>query len=260
MGSIDNLEKLGLSEAEAAVFLFLTQHGATLAPQIQSALGMAKVPAYRALNGLIARELVTAAGEPRRLKYTAEPTAKLLELYDRNIKEMHAARSGLEAFIETLAKQQNEFYKERKISVYEGLEGWRLWMEERLRGDVEMVREIGHNVFWQDFAETPERGQADTMKIAYARVAKGIPLRSVYTRDRDLPPNARTRSDLMKEVKFLKIESPGSLCLSMFGPRMGYFSGDGSNYRGIIVDDAILTAMLTGMFDLLWGQGEVVSL
>jgi sugar-specific transcriptional regulator TrmB len=260
MRSVASLEKLGLTEAEAAIFLFLTQHGSSYAPQIQSALEIQKVPTYRALNTLIARDLVITSGDRRRLKYIAEPMQKLLDQYDENIKELHTARDDLERFIDTLANQQNELYKERKIQVYEGVEGFRLWAEERLRSDVSMVREIGNNLFWRDFFSTKEEAEANTIRLGRERAEKKISIRSIFTKDRELPDYARTRPDLLKEVRFLDISSMPSLCLSMFGSRLGFFSGDGVTYRGMIIDDRMLASMLTIIFDLLWQQSEVVEL
>lgn len=253
------LEKLGLSEIEAAIYLFLTQHGTSFAPQIQSALDLQKVPVYRALNALTARDLVTASGDKRRIKYTAEPTKKLLDQYDQNIKELHHARGDLEQLINTLAEQQNQLYKERKIQVYEGVEGLRLWLDERLRSDVDVIREIAHNYFWRDFLPTKAEADATIIKAGQQRVKKNIKMRCIFTGERDLPDYSRTRADLLKESRFLDISSDPSLCLSMFGSRVGFFSGDGTTYRGMIIDDRMLASMLTIIFDLLWEQSELVK-
>jgi sugar-specific transcriptional regulator TrmB len=260
MNTVASLQKLGLSESEAAVFLFLTQHGTAKAPEIQTALDLNKVAAYRALNALGDKGLVTTFGDKRVQKYAAEPLQKLLVQYDHNIQELHDARTELNQWISELADQENQLYKERKIQVYEGLEGFRLWNKERLSDDVKIIREFGHNFFWLDIAKTRNAGQAATIEYMHRRIQKNISLRSIFTGSRDIPAHARTRKDYLKQSRYLDMPSVPTLCLSIFGSRFGYYSGDKEVYRGVIINDRLLASMMQLVFDNLWEQAEPVSL
>ncbi len=260
MNTVASLEKLGLSETEAAVFLFLTQHGIARAPEIQTALDLNKVAVYRALGTLNDKKLVSTSGDKRVQKYAAESPQNLLVQYDRNMQELHDARAGLEEWINELDKQENQLYKDRKIQVYEGVEGFRLWIDERLKGDVKIIREFGHNLFWLDFANSKMAGQADNMAHMLTRIKKGISLRSIYTGSSEIPDHARTRKDYLKESRYLNMPSVPTLCLCVFGSRVGYYSGDKKDYRGVIIDDRLLASMMLLIFDNLWQQAEPVLL
>jgi sugar-specific transcriptional regulator TrmB len=260
MNTMASLQRLGLSDTEAAVFLFLTQHGTTRSPEIQTALALNKVATYRALNALGDKGLVTTVGEKRVQKYTAEPLQKLLAQYDRNIQELYDARADFEQWISDLTKQEDQLYKERKIQVYEGVEGFRLWIEERLKGDVKVINEFGHNLFWLDFADSKKAGQHDVIEYMNSRLKKGIALRSIFTGDRNIPAHARTRKDYLKESRFLDMPSVPTLNLSIFGSRIGFYSGDKKVYRGVIIDDRMLASMMLIIFENLWNQAEPVLL
>jgi sugar-specific transcriptional regulator TrmB len=258
MKTVASLEKFGLNEIEAAVFLFLTRQGAARAPQIQTALDLNKVAAYRALSALADKGLVTTSGDKRLQKYAAEPLQKLLVQYDRSIEEMHSARADLEQWVSELANQENQLYKERKIQVYEGAEGYRLWLEDRLKGDVTIIREFGHTLYWMDFAKPKEDGKRLVMEYMKKRAERGIELRSIFTNSRDLPTHAGTLKKYLKESRFLDMPSAPLLCLSIFGSKVGFYSGDKGHYRGVIIDDRFLAGMMTVIFDSLWDRSERV--
>lgn len=258
MQNIKSLQKLGLSETEAAVFLFLTQHGPSSGPQIQAALDIPKVPAYRALNSLDARDLVMTTGDKRRQRYIAQPSDMLLKQYDNDIAELRQAKAEMQTFVESQGSQDSQLYKERKVQVYEGIEGYRLWINERLRDEGIIIRQIADSRFWQDFSASPAVGEANTARDAAKRAAKGIELRSIFTRKADLPQHARTDLDNLKLTRYLAMPSTPTINLSMFGSRVGYFSGDGETYRGVIIEDKMLASLLIIIFDILWEQSETV--
>jgi len=256
MNKVESLEKLGLTPSESAVLLFLTQNGLTRAPQIQASLELTKVATYRSLNSLIGKGLVRTTGDRRLQKFMAEPLQKLLAKYDRNIEELHGARAELEQWISELANSENQLYKDRKIQVYEGAEGYRLWLEDRLTGDTKLIREFGTSTYWWDFGRTQAEGKQLVMEYMRKRAHKDIKLKSIFTNNRDLPAHARTWDEYLKESRYLDMPAAPLLCLSMFGSRMGFYSGNDGIYRGVIIDDRFLTGMLSAIFDILWGQSE----
>lgn len=256
MQSLASLQQLGLSEPEAAVYMFLAQNGPSSAPQVQAALGLDKVPAYRALGSLDARDLIITTGDKRRQRYIAQPATKLLHQYDRHIDELRHAKAEMQAFIESLSDKDNQLYKQRNIQVLDGIEGYRLWINERLRDDVRVIRQISSSKFWQDFNA---RGIAtnDTLHDGDKRAAKGIELRSIFT-SRDNPKHSVTRPDNLKYTRYLALPAVPAINLSTFGPRVGYYSADGDTRRGVIIEDKLFANLLVVIFDLLWEQAEQV--
>lgn len=250
------LKELGLNANEAAVYLFLVQNGARYATQIQAALGMDKVPVYRALSALKDKEYVHSIGETRNQQFAARPIQKLLAKYDQRAEQLAAARLDIETFVRNLADKQHELYKENKIQVFEGTEGYRLWNEERLRGRVDTIREFGQNIFLEEFFSPAE---FDEYMRAYIkrRVAKGIRIMSMgdARRLRDFDASAPA---LLKEQRVVNTPENMDIFMSTFGSRFGFYTRQGGRYLGIIIDDSMLAMMITMFFDAMWDKGQKI--
>ena len=143
MDAVDALEALDITPTESAIYLFLLQNGPSYGSQLQIALELQKVPVYRALKALKAKDYIEALGETRNQRFAARPVQTLLDAYDAKAKQLASAKQELESLITTLASHQNNLYKQNRIKIYEGKEGFRLWDEARIGKDVDI---IGHRI------------------------------------------------------------------------------------------------------------------
>jgi predicted transcriptional regulator len=78
---ISVLQQLGLSRDEEQLYLSLLQEGALLIAAAAQKAGVHRPAAYRALNSLVERGLVTATPRGKRLYYTAESPQLLQPLF-----------------------------------------------------------------------------------------------------------------------------------------------------------------------------------
>lgn len=261
MSIIASLEKLGLSEQEAAIFVFLAQSGPAKAPQIQAALAINKLAAYRALKRLTDGGFVITYGDKRLQKYAAVPLQKVVSEYDKNVHDIRQAQSEFEDWSKNLAQKEEQLYKDRKIQVYEGVEGLRLWYTERLNGDVPLIREFGNNLFWYKLPDSAEMGNIMTLDARHKRLDKKIPLQSIFVTDSStdvVDDHARTRADYMKETKVINIPGLPTGNISVFGTRFGFYTLENGVMRGVIVEDSTLAGLVNAIFEMLWQQAQLV--
>ena len=249
------LQKLGLNTTESAIYLYLTQSGASLAQQIQTALALEKVPTYRALKELKARGYVEALGEARNQRFAALPLAKLLSRYDEQVSELREAKSGLEAFMTRLTDQQSELYKQNNIQIYEGKAGFRLWNEVRLGKGVAVIRECGTDGFLHEFFE-PKEIRDYMQRYIKRRVAKGVCIRVLHDNSEPILDYDRSNPQILKETHTTELPRDMRAFMSIFGTQFGFYTQQQGRYVGVIIDDPMMTQMVTWLFDALWDNSE----
>lgn len=250
------LRELGLGENEAAVYLFLAQNGPSYATQIQAAVELDKVPVYRALSALRGMGYVESIGETRNQQFEACATNQLLDKYDWKLNELSNARRGVEVFVGGLADRQRDWYKEKKISLYEGKDGFRLWNEERLGSGAELIREFGSNSFLKEFF-APDEFDVYMKQYIRRRVDLGIQMQSLQD-EHDLRDFDASDERLLKEQRVISVADLVGAYVSVFGSRFGYYSMHAGRYQGVIVDDPMLSNVWAVFFDVMWANGRKV--
>ena len=251
------LQKLGLNTTEAAIYLYLAQQEPCSGPQIQAALAFQKVPTYRALKALRTRGLIEAFGESRNQRFGALPLAKLLSRYDEQLQELSEARRGLESFMARLSERQDDLYKQKNITIYEGRSGYRLWTQERLRGDVKVIRECGRDDFLHELFP-PEEVRGFMEQYIERRVAKGIAMHLLHDSNETLIDYDHSDPAKLKETRTTKLPRELTSFISIFGSRFGFYTKRQGMYMGVIIDDAMLADMLAFFFDSLWQNSKQV--
>ena len=86
---LNTLEKIGLSVAEATVYVALLQ-GAVSAAEVIKMTGEKRPTVYYALGSLEKRGLVTKAGSETRKQFKVEPLEKLEDIVRRTIRQQEA--------------------------------------------------------------------------------------------------------------------------------------------------------------------------
>lgn len=254
---MDALLDMGFSNNEAAVYVFLLQNGTSYAPQIQTALDLEKMPTYRALTSLRARGYVTAIGETRNQQFVAAPLETLLEEHEQRAQRLTKTRNDIEALARALADQQHALYTDRRIKLFEGTEGYRLWNEERLQGDTDLIREFGRQRYIDEFFSADE---LEGYVAAYIkrRTAKRIPIRVLSASNEEVPHFDRTDKKILKQSRVVEIPTDVEAFLSVFGSRFGFYTKQSGRYVGVIIDDPMMARMMSMIFDVLWETGEDV--
>jgi len=116
MGEVDVLEDLGLSEAEAKVYLALLERGSTLAGPVIKRTGLHRGTTYQVLQRLIEKGLVSFVIKAGKRYFAAADPKRFLEILKEKEEEIEAILPSL-IQKRALAKEQQE------VTVYSGRKG-----------------------------------------------------------------------------------------------------------------------------------------
>lgn len=123
---IEELEYLGLTEGEIAVYEALLELGETTTGPICSKTGRQNSTVYYCLNSLVDQGLVNYVVKDNAKHYRAANPNQLLTQMDNTIKEKKEQRKELKDKLGDLQRQAAK--QPAKATVYEGLGGFKTWL------------------------------------------------------------------------------------------------------------------------------------
>jgi len=113
-----NLEELGLSKNESAIYLYLLKKGSTTTGPIIKETGISNSRVYESLNSLIRKGLVSYNVQKDGKHFAASDPKRLVEAEEEKKKK-------IEAMLPELVNLKNKGIAEVKTAVYEGFEGFK---------------------------------------------------------------------------------------------------------------------------------------
>ncbi len=119
----EELQKLGLSEHEAKVYLAALSLGPSSAWQISEQSGIKRPTVYLALENLIKQGLIIESFAGKKRLFEAEKPQKLGKLTKRMRRQVVDAEILLESILPGLIKFPKQYAEEPKVSFYSGVEG-----------------------------------------------------------------------------------------------------------------------------------------
>ncbi len=93
-------------------------------------------------------------------------------------------------------------------------------------------------------------------KYIQDRVSNEISMQSLVTSTANDWIFNRSDKKLLKEFKILETNDEVEAYMSIFGNRFGFYTKQGNEYLGVIIDDSFLASMMTTLFNALWVQGK----
>ncbi|MDQ7021828.1 MAG: hypothetical protein Q9M91_08580 [Candidatus Dojkabacteria bacterium] len=127
-----------------------------------------------------------------------------MDIYQNEKSKLESAKSGIEAFISDIDEYARNHYKNSNIKVYEGKQGYKLFMDSRLKVKDKVLYEIGNRKFVQEFV--PKGKEYDSYIADYIsrRVKLGISLKYMTDNSEAIDKFDTTSSNNLKEVRALK--------------------------------------------------------
>jgi predicted transcriptional regulator len=119
----EELQKLGLNEHEARVYLAALSLGPSSATQISEQTNIKRPTVYLALDNLAKQGLVLESFAGKKRLFEAEKPQKLEKLTKRMRRQVVDAEILLESILPGLVKLPKQYLEEPKVSFYSGIEG-----------------------------------------------------------------------------------------------------------------------------------------
>jgi sugar-specific transcriptional regulator TrmB len=250
-----SLEDIGLSSNEITIYTYLLRQGNSSGRNIVIATNLDKSSVYRALSELQKKRLVNSLGEARNQLFQISDTFHLLDLVRKKEEEINEVKKNVESLITDIQAYAKNSYKSLNIHVFEGSTGYKTWLEERLNGNVKLIREIIPQKYQIHFDNYYEYMDAYITR----RKQKGIQLRTLNDSKGKNDHLDRMRKDILKEARNFPGELHFDAALSTFGNKTAFYTDKRGNFMGIILEDVLISRLINSLFDYIWSQSKAVD-
>jgi sugar-specific transcriptional regulator TrmB len=247
---------LGITLNEAAVYLFLLQHGLTAGAKIHPQLNMDKSSSYRALSSLLEKNLIYKVGEERNQQFGANPAEQLEQVIESKRDALNQAQNQLKTFIASLDSLTQHDYYQNNMTILKGQEGFKQWNLTRLQPGSTIIRELATRTFIQPIIGTDQEYDEYMDYYIRKRVSRKIEMRVLITEaTRNDNVDITSKKDI-KETRILPSNfSPGAI-ISTWADCTGFISSKHGEVLSIIIKDEFINNIVTQMYDFIWNLSE----
>lgn len=151
----EQIIRLGLTEAEAQIFLHLLKTGPKTPLEISQEANINRTKIYRLIDTLRDKKLIEQFGSERGLKLRAAPPVNLELLVIASEEEAKRNRESLSNIIHTLSSFPNDINEKFEVTHYKGVDGLKqmLWNELQAKEVLIFGYENVNEFVGKDFAE-----------------------------------------------------------------------------------------------------------
>jgi len=256
METNEALQLLGLTPNEITIYRYLLRKGISTGTQIYKENALDKSSTYRALYELMDKDLAYSIGEKRNQRFTAKPTEKLVSLHKTKLNKLNSVSDSINTFIKEIDDYAKENYRTNRIQIYEGAEGYKLFMKQRLTGHIEVIRLFGP--LEKRVTALEDYHDFVLKEIIQPRIDKKIPVRVLFDRSVKTEALERTNSKIMKETRQIDKDLNLQASVATFGDRSGFYSEQDGTFLGVIIKDPFITNVINAMFDFLWENSKEI--
>lgn len=245
--NLDNMEKsellheLGLSDKEARTYLAILELGTSSIGAIADRAKVKRTSIYNFIQHLVELGLISRSMLRGRNYYTALPPTRLLSLQQERAQRLE---SMLPEFLSSFNAAQNK----PRISYLEGPEQMRNIVREEPRCKSEAL------YIWtgRDIMEMIG-GVRFMTEIDKARIAKGVRIRVVRFRDKDVRfPTSAHGEKYLREIRFAPPNFKISMSMGIYDTgKVGFFSSKAEGF-GILIESKELEVLMRALFQSFW--------
>lgn len=248
-------QNLGLSLNESEIYILLLNQGQMTAADIISQTNIDKTGVYRTLSSLSSKNLIYSLGQERNRVYAANPFQEVLKLADDQIKVLKNSKSQLETIFTNLAKYKHNQY-EKNITIYEGENGYKRFIESRLIPNT-LIREIGAKSNIQTYFQSVAAYE-DYMLNSYIpqRLKNNCFLKGLMPVSERGDQIEKTNSRFKKEVHILPKSFLLPAVITTWESHIGFYSQEQGTIICVSIKDPLVTSVFNQLFDYIWNTTE----
>ena len=243
------LNKLGLSEKEAKVYLSALELGPRTVQAIAKKADITRTTAYGHIKSLIKRGLMNSNVRDGKTYFNAEPPENLSLLLEGRKKETAELCSDLQKLMPRLRLLFETTEERPRIKLFEGKEGLKSMVNDFMKSKFSSVEEFVP--LDEAHAFSPPRKGDHRQKID--RKFRKIPMRIIYTSKSE--PVLETKKGL-RERRFLPKEKfPFAGSVTIYGNKVALINQK-TTVSGVIIENKEIAEALRTMFNLAWETTE----
>jgi len=250
MSLINELQKLGLSDKEAKVYLATLELAQSSVQQIADKAGVNRTTTYVVLESLIKRGLCSTYEQDKKTVYIAANPDTLESVFEIQKKEIEEKKKNFNKVLPDLQLIYNRQDNKPVIRFFEGIAGFlnsvsEFYKEKDIKdgGDVRMIynKDMLNSLFGED-----ERN-----KYRDVRLNKKIKSKVLYNyKDGSISSTLDGQRIKISNVKF-----PISCDIAIYGNNVR-ISSLGKNPSSVLLKDEEIAKTLKSIFDLAWERAQ----
>ncbi len=253
---ISLLEKLGLSEKEAKVYLASLELGEDSVQNIAKKAGVNRATTYVILEKLMGLGLVSTYEKDKKTVFVSEDPKELVNLLQEERQDIENREKELKTNLNQLTAVYNKRQGKPIVRFFEGAEGLEAmdrYGQNALKKNTELLYIMPIDTIEELF---PTRRKASLKE----RVKLGIKSKVIYTHKDGEIPGYQNKAELREGVYLPREKFPINATLSIYpdwGLKLYYF--DAVNPYGVVIESKDLAANMKLFFDLAWVGAKEIS-
>ena len=243
MALINELQKTGLSDKEAKVYLAALELGQSSVQDIAKKASVNRATTYVILDSLIKRGLCSTYQKEKKIYYIAESPENIFSVLELQKKAIEEKQKQIDELMPQLRAIYNKQENKPVVRFFEGKEGLRAMVNEQMTSDAKLIRMM----FSVDDLKKVF-SQAELDQSYRDRIDKKVKVKVLYTlREGEM----RNPSPYDERYKINATEFPVNCDVALFDNKVRIASL-GKKLNGVIIEDEDIYRTLASLFDLAW--------
>ncbi len=244
---LKRLNDLGLSPAEAALYLAGLRAPGSSARDLSRLANLKRPTTYYALQQLAGRGLVASTGTQRKQRYTMADPANLVRLLDQKAARLEHEKTTLLPWLETLRHTPTAMLPGLRVLHYEGPEGVKTALDEALYCKTRRWSVIAP---YKNTIRSLDRAFQQT--YLRTRAERGIQARTLWERSpKHGTPSPEQRAQRAPRYLPPALEGRFTSMLILFDAKALILT-DAPLPSAILIDSPAVQGLLLTLFDGLW--------
>lgn len=247
---ITTLEKLGLSEKEANVYLAVLELGASNVQNIAQKAGVNRATTYVILETLAKKGLASSYEKGKKTFFTAENPEQLERLLKRQEDDLETKHQELKKLIPELKAIFNLAGNKPKVKFYEGMEGLKAMQQDALRASIKAGEIYAFTPLDRYLESFPQQ------ETVINRVQRKVRIKVIYTHKNGPVKNASSKKDLRIARFVPRNKFPFESMIDIFPRSTVRIYNFKPTFMGVMIENPQVAKTLKAVFDLAWESAE----
>lgn len=243
------LEKIGLSEKEAKVYLAALELGQDSVQNIAKKAGVNRPTAYFIMEKLMELGLASTLEAGKKTLFVAESPKEILNILDREKQEIENRRSEVKESMNQLLAIYNAKEGKPLVRYFEGADGLEAldrYGHDKMKKNAEVLGISPIDLIEEYFPERRKKSLSERIKM-------GIRSRMIYTHRNKEIAYSQNKKELREGVFIPRDTFPIDATISIYpdwGIKLFYYSK--SNPYGVMIESKELAYNFKLLFELAW--------
>lgn len=253
------LSQMGLTHNEQVVYLYLLEHGSSIASILAKRLNIKRVTIYAILESLSKKTLVRSFQKNDIKYFEASSPEEIITLCEKKVSESIELKEKAQHLLSSLKKIQAKQIRpllevKGKIKYYQGLDAVKALIDETLEEGKREQLCFGLNKYHTDHLWD------EWKDYTHKRAKIGMNVRSIQPDTKPAQEYKKRDEEELRETRLIPHKQFPAQCeLNIIGDMIAIFSSHGESPTGMKLYDAQMAQTLKSLFELAWLQSKNYS-